>query len=250
MGLKKYVFSGDIIEVYNYSQYVTGKGGANRTKQKAEDTEKSLMNYANTNQRRRDSVRRLACSNFDSSTSKFFTLTFADNMTDVKECNKLFKKFIMRLNHKFQIKTKYLAVIEFQERGAVHYHVLSNIPYIPQKELQDIWGHGFVYINAVKHVDNIGAYVVKYMTKDTEDTRLQGLNAYLHSRNLIKSYEIVNHDLNEFDRLERKIQEKYNLSELEPVYDTIYETDKLGSCEYTQYNLRRLKNDIETKERM
>ena len=68
----------------------------------------------------------------------------------------------MRLNYKLNQKIKYLAVIEFQERGAVHYHVLSDIPYIPQKELQDIWGHGFVYINAVKHVDNIGAYIVKY----------------------------------------------------------------------------------------
>lgn len=241
MGLKKYIFSGDIIEVYHYSQYITGKGGANRTKQKSEDVEKSLANYANTNQRRRDTVRRLACSNFNSSTCKFFTLTFADNMTDVKECNNLFKKFIMRLNYKFNLKIKYLAVIEFQERGAIHYHVLADIPYIPQQELQNIWGHGFVYINAVKHVDNIGAYLVKYMTKDTEDTRLQGLQAYLHSRNLIKSYEIANHDLKEFENLEKRIEEKYQLSKLEPVYENIYDTEMLGSCEYVQYNLKRTK---------
>lgn len=243
MGLKKYVISGEIIEVYNYSQYNFGKGGANRTKEKSENIEKSLENYANTNQRRRDMVRRLACSNFDSETCKFFTLTFADNMTDVKNCNYLFMKFILRLNYKFQTKIKYLAVIEFQERGAVHYHVLSDMPYIPQRELQEIWGHGFVYINAVKHVDNIGAYIVKYMSKNTEDTRLQGLKAYLYSRNLVKPYEIVNHDLKEFELLEKKMSEKYQLSKLKPVFVSNYDTEKLGSCEYIQYNLRRKRND-------
>lgn len=160
-------------------------------------------------------------------------------MSDVKECNQLFKKFIMRLNYKLNQKIKYLAVIEFQERGAVHYHVLSDIPYIPQKELQDIWGHGFVYINAVKHVDNIGAYIVKYMTKDTEDLRLQGLQAYLHSRNLIKPYEVVNHNLKEFDLYEKKLEQKYKLSELKPVFESNYDTEHLGSCEYIQYNLKR-----------
>ena len=243
MGLKKYVISGEIIEVYNYSQYNCGKGGSNRGKGKSENIEKSLENYANTNQRRRDMVRRLACSNFDSETCKFFTLTFADNLTDVKKCNRMFAKFMMKLNYKHHQKIKYLAVVEFQERGAVHYHVLSDMPYIPQRELQEIWGHGFVYINAVKHVDNIGAYIVKYMSKNTEDTRLQGLKAYLYSRNLVKPYEIVNHDLKEFELLEKKMSEKYQFSKLKPVFVSNYDTEKLGSCEYIQYNLRRKRND-------
>lgn len=149
--------------------------------------------------------------------------------------------FIKRVNYKFNTKIKYLAVIEFQERGAVHYHVLSDIPYIPQKTLQELWGHGFVYINKVQHVDNIGAYIVKYMTKDTSDTRLQGLQAYLHSRNLIKPHKISNHNLREFAILEKKLENKYCLSDLSPVYETNYDTEHLGSCEYIQYNLRRKK---------
>ena len=31
MGLIKYVITGDIIEVYKYSKYIKGNGGANRT---------------------------------------------------------------------------------------------------------------------------------------------------------------------------------------------------------------------------
>lgn len=238
MGLKKYVITGDIIEVYEYSKYIKGKGGANRTKEKSQDIESSLKNYANTNQRRRDMVRRLACCNFNSKYDKFFTLTFKENITDVKEANYLFMKFIQRLKYKFG-KIKYLAVIEFQDRGAVHYHVLSNVPYIPQRELQELWGHGFVYINAITHVDNIGAYVVKYMTKDNTDERLQGLKAYLFSRNLKRPEEIVNHNLKDFDTIEGKIYNKYNLSSLKPVYEANYDTEILGSCEYKQYNLKR-----------
>ncbi len=242
MGLKKYVFTGDIIEVYEYSQYCTGKGGSHRTKEKSENLEKSLQNYANTNQRRRDTVRRLACCNFNAEHDKFFTLTFADNQTDVKVANRIFAKFIMRLKHKFGNNIKYLAVIEFQNRGAVHYHVLSDIPYIASSELQQIWGQGFVYINAISHVDNVGAYIVKYMTKDNADERLQGLKAYLYSRNLKRPNVLINHNLKDFSVLEKKIEEQYKLSEHQAVYESLFDTDVLGSCEYKQYNLKRGKN--------
>lgn len=237
--LKKYVITGDIIEVYTYSKYVSGKGGAHRTEEEAKDVEEALKNYANTNQRRRDMVRRLACCNFNSQYDKFFTLTFAENKTDVKECNLIFKKFIMRLKYRFGNEIKYLAVIEFQDRGAVHYHVLSNIPYIPQKELQELWGQGFVFINAITHVDNVGAYVVKYMTKDNSDDRLQGLKAYLCSKNLVRPLEYVNHDLDRFEITEARLKRKYKLDEISPVFESFYYTDVLGDCEYKQYNIKR-----------
>lgn len=237
--LKKYVITGDILEVYSYSKYIKGKGGARRTAEKSEDIENSLKNYANTNQRRRDMVRRLACCNFNAEFDKFFTLTFKENITDVKQANYIFKKFLQRLKWKFGKDIKYLAVIEFQNRGAVHYHVLSDIPYIRQEELQDLWGEGFVYINAITHVDNVGAYIVKYMTKDNTDERLQGLKAYLYSRNLKRPEEIINHNQKEFEKLEQIIQNRYDVKNTEPVYEAIFDTDKLGSCEYKQYNFRR-----------
>ena len=195
MGLKKYIITGHIIEVYEYKNYVHGSGGSRI--RGTSDEESRSKNYANTNQRRRDTIRRLACCNFDNTYDKFLTLTFAENKTNVKECNILFKAFIRKLK-KYNRDLKYLAVIEFQDRGAVHYHVLLNIPYIPQSDLQNLWGHGFVFVNAITHVDNIGAYIVKYMTKDNRDTRLMGQKAYLFSRNLNKPEKVINHDLKDF----------------------------------------------------
>lgn len=203
------------------------------------DEKTKQLHYANTNQKRRDTIRRLACCNFDNQYDKFFTLTFAENKTDVQECNILFKSFIRKLKNKYEKNLKYLAVIEFQKRGAVHYHVLSNIPYIQQNELQNLWGHGFVYINAISHVDNIGAYIVKYMTKDNKDIRLRGQKAYLFSRNLRKPEKVVNHNLKDFDIVESKIIDKYKLNKIRPVYEANFDTSVLGHCEYKQYNLKR-----------
>ena len=240
-GLKKYVITGHILEVYSYDYYIHGKGGFSGTAKGQAEIENALKNYANTNQRRRDKIRRLACTNFNNKYDKFLTLTFAENKTNIEECNLLFKNFIKRLKYKYNLLClKYLAVIEFQERGAVHYHVLLNIPYIPHKELQELWGNGFVFVNAISHVDNLGAYILKYMTKDNNDTRLIGKKAYLTSRNLKQEETIVNHDLRDFDKLESKIIQKYNLNDLKAVYEANYDTEMLGNCTYKQYNLERI----------
>ena len=160
-------------------------------------------------------------------------------MTNIQECNLLFKNFIKRLKYKYNDNLKYLAVIEFQKRGAVHYHVLLDIPYVPQNTLQELWGNGFVYINAIDHVDNIGAYILKYITKDNNDIRLMGQKAYLYSRNLKQPEEVLNHDLKYFSVLEDKILRRYNLNDLKPVYVSDFNTDLLGHCNYKQYNLKR-----------
>lgn len=79
--------------------------------------------------RNRRTVRQLVNSNPDC--NKFLTLTFADNLTDIDKANYQFKKFIERLKYRYSsIELKYIAVIEFQKRGAVHYHLLNNLPYI------------------------------------------------------------------------------------------------------------------------
>jgi uncharacterized membrane protein (UPF0182 family) len=49
--------------------------------------------------------------------------------------------------------------------------------------LRNIWGHGFVKINNIQKVDNIGAYVIKYLSKDLQK-REKFSNYYLRSRNL------------------------------------------------------------------
>lgn len=198
--------------------------------------------------KRRDMIRRLVCANFNSTDVKFITLTFDDkkvkhDIRNVKQCNNEFKKFIKRLKYYLNSKElKYIAVIEFQDkngRGALHYHCLINMPNIPILKLQELWRNGFVFIENVKHVDNLGAYLVKYMTKENADIRLQKEKAYLFSHNLDKPFELSSYKDNNFRNFKKQVYDKYNLKERVPVYETTYSTEQLGQCKYTQYNLNR-----------
>lgn len=69
--------------------------------------------------------------------------------------------------------------------------MMSDLPYIPHEELEKIWGHGFVGINKIDHVDNVGAYMTRYMAEDMTDTRLMGEKSYSTSKNLLRPTEFV-----------------------------------------------------------
>lgn len=110
------------------------------------------------------------------------TLTYKENMTDTKRLYKDFKNFIKRVRTKYKKQTSidYLVVIEPQERGAWHCHVLIRFNdlesiYIPNEfdkqtmepvnaPMYELWGHGWVTIHSLKEVDNIGAYLSAYLT--------------------------------------------------------------------------------------
>lgn len=181
--------------------------------------------------RTRNNVRRLSLANFDNG-SKFVTLTFADNITSISEANVYWASFIRRLKRKFG-RFKYMAVIEFQKRGAVHYHVIWDLPYIKKFELAEIWGNGFIKVNRIDHVDNVGAYIVKYMTKDLLDERLVKQKSYQCSRGL--DIPIIFRD----DEAEM-ITKLYDLDNRKIVFASCYESEHLGKIHYKEYNLKRL----------
>jgi hypothetical protein len=136
---------GDIIEIYKYEEPVWAGYHKYKSGIRIPADEKAKKeNRAKVVTRIRNNVRRLAIANFDEH-SKFFTTTFKDNVTDIGFGNNQFKKFIKRLKYSYG-DFKYLAVIEFQKRGAIHYHILVDFEYIEQSELEKIWGNGFVWI--------------------------------------------------------------------------------------------------------
>jgi hypothetical protein len=243
---EKIILSGGVIEVTTYEKLNTKGGGA-----RDGDGEHKQENYKQTQRRRRNKIRQLICSNFDNH-SKFVTLTFNNSMDfdikDVKQCNAAFKNFIKRLKYKFP-ELKYIAVLEFQDkndRGAVHYHMICNLPYIRKVELSEIWDSGFVKINAIDKVDNVGAYVIKYMNKDIDDVRLQGLKAYNSSQGLVQPYELRSWDVRISD-MELREQLYALMKEISPSYATTYESENAGTIEYRQYNLTNLNQMIARK---
>ena len=148
---------------------------------------------------------RIAKANRDNWES-FITLTFKENITDIAYANKIFNSWVSNVR-KLKKDFKYIAVPEFQKRGAVHYHILSNLGkedtniVIPQKErtektkdlttLFDVkyWSRGFARVDFIKgDYKKIYSYICKYMTKDIDD-KLFGKHRYFNSQNLNKPRE-------------------------------------------------------------
>lgn len=117
-------------------------------------------------------LRYLINNNFGKAENELWmTLTYAENMQDTKRLYQDMKNFIKRLRYKYRDITTidYLSVVEPQGRGAWHVHVLMRLndikkAYIANKELAELWGYGYVKVNRLNSVDNIGAYVSAYLT--------------------------------------------------------------------------------------
>lgn len=254
---KKLVISGNIVEYYQYEKGYL-KGYENNSKGNSIDLE-PLEKESNEDirarslQRAKKQVRRIVNSNFEQYgkqyTSKFLTLTFGANVTDVQTANYEFTKFMKRLNYKIydtkKARIKYLVVPEFQDRGAVHYHsVFFNIPFVKQRELEKIWGHGIVDIRKVREVDNVGAYIAEYLGQEEKgqghsrfDERLKGQKSYFCSRGIYRPIEIT----------DKKIVESMAvdlLSSENLTYSAEFENDHTGIIHYYQYNLNKLNNQF------
>lgn len=117
-------------------------------------------------------LRYLINANFEGKQNELHViLTYAENMTDTKRLYNDFDKFMKRLRYKYRNESSidYISVVEPQGRGAWHCHVLMRFNdlksiYIKNKDLADLWGHGFVQVKSLKDVDNIGAYLSAYLT--------------------------------------------------------------------------------------
>jgi hypothetical protein len=88
-------------------------------------------------------------------------------MQDTQRLKNDFKEFNRKLRSKYG-QYEYITAAEPQARGAWHLHAFlifdKKAPFIPNKDLADIWGQGFVKIKALpKNLDNPGAYLSAYL---------------------------------------------------------------------------------------
>lgn len=136
-------------------------------------------------------LRYLINNNFVGSPNELhITLTYEENMTDTERLYKDFKRFMTRLKRSYKKNTTidYISVIEPQERGAWHSHLLLRFNdlkkvFIKNEELADMWEQGFVTIKSLKDVDNIGAYLSAYLA-DIELTEGNILQAIKEKREI------------------------------------------------------------------
>lgn len=183
----------------------------------------------------------------------FITLTFKENITDISTANKIFNAWRTNIK-KLKSDFKYLAVPEFQKRGAVHYHILSNLGIedkdiilkqqkktgkaVKFDDLYDVkyWTKGFARVDFIKNdYKKIYSYICKYMTKDI-DNKLFGKKRYFYSQNLDKPFETYLNLSNsrDFDYF-MNIMKDSNI-EYKSVYEDVYSKQKIEFVE-SSYNI-------------
>ena len=262
MAFYKVISSGSVIEVYEYEKD-TVKEFPKNEKEKYNEYEKILLEQDESNwihekhdrtvERRKQTMRearnltrRLALMNFGVG-SAFVTLTYPDirhlTADDIDVADDDFKKFMKRLRYKYNKNFKYLAVREFTKRGRIHFHMLIDFEVAAQdesyvKQLEQLWGttiwkHGFVDIKVLDGVDNVGAYLIKYMTKSISLEAFKGHKAYLCSKGLDRPLEYRGEEA-------EAILQAYGLKDKKEVFTNSYISEYLGTISYKEYNLNRL----------
>lgn len=259
----KVIVSGGVIEVYQYekdpmTEIQKGKEEKYNQYEKmvlgTQNEEKSWI-YAKDDrvgERRNQTVRearnltrRLALMNFGSGDT-FITLTYPNERhlteNDIEIADNDFKKFMQRFNYRYG-KVKYLAVREFTKRGRIHFHLLTDWKPTVKNETDlkllevefatKVWKHGFVDIKVMAAVDNVGAYLIKYMTKEVSCEAFKGHKAYLCSKGLQRPMEYRGDEAN-------AIVQAYELKNKKEVFTNSYISDYLGEIVYKEYNLSRL----------
>lgn len=127
----------------------------------------------------------------------FVTLTFRENVSDLSVANKCLENWVRSMRRRFP-DFMALGVPEFQKRGAVHYHFLTNLfvgsEALPlQEKAKDkydvlFWDKGFTSAFDLKLMDdkfNCALYITSYLYKDV-DNRLFGRKKVLRVGSLKK----------------------------------------------------------------
>ena len=152
----------------------------------------------------------------------FITLTYEDRQISTQRLSNDFKNFSTRLRRHYPQKHfEYIAVMEPQADGTWHVHLLLKVTnegslYIKQDVLQKLWGQGIVFVEALKSVDDTGAYYVAYFT-DIVDESKKGTKQKEKAERL--KYYPKNF---KFYRCSRGIKEPEKIESFGSVVDSLY----------------------------
>ena len=150
----------------------------------------------------------------------FLTLTISDdsNIYDAKYCYKnLLNPILSKLKKQFNV-SDYIWKLELQKRGQIHYHITTN-KFIDYSQIRNEWNmlqnelgiledYKLKYknsnpnstdIHAVYKVQDIKKYLLKYLSKESQNERNVNGKIWDCSENLkkFKPFEIYYNDINE-----------------------------------------------------
>lgn len=189
----------------------------------------------------------------------FITLTIPEcNIKpDAKFCNKhLLEPFLRTMRRKYGLKN-YVWKLELQKNGMVHYHITSNM-FILHSDIKSEWNNilrrsdllldykartgkddpNSTDIKSVKNVKNLEAYLVKYVTKDTQNSEGVKTKIWDCSLSLKKQNYFTTHSTWDYQQRLRDLEAKGTVKSYagdryvifkfksNPVFEILNETEK------------------------
>lgn len=242
-GYEKIVQSGDLLEFYQYQKRPFPPRVRRKPRRRGDGPRLKTERHV---KRAIFNFRRRVRATLYYGTPHLVTFTMWEIM-DIGEAYGLFTQFGVRLREVFGSEIVWIAVPEFQKRGAVHFHALIwKLPYdIHEKErsdraIQHLWGQGFVDIVATDGSPKLSGYLAKYMSKAMHDERLFDKKAYSCSRNALSPVSFNTQTSIAILKEEFGIDIDPNLR---PTMEREYPSRWLGQVRY-----RAFENTIEKKE--
>lgn len=156
---------------------------------------------ANTRRARKNFVRLVRANLRADECPAFLTLTMRD-FVSVGVSYSCLKGFFISLRSIVGKDIKYIAVPEFQKRGAVHFHILvwglpqEIIKYERRTRLiQNCWSLGYVDIITTDGSEKLAGYLGKYMSKSMLHSDIGTSKAYSCSRNVLRPVSFTSHTM-------------------------------------------------------
>jgi len=179
--------------------------------------------------------KRLVSANIDGVNNPLLiTLTYAENVTDIRRARKDFKAFADRIRNVYGSTIRYVAVPERQARGAIHFHALFwGLPVKTASNerksrlVASLWRKGFVDIIKTDGSKKLAHYLIKYLSK-TLSFLPSSIKSYIASRSILRPTIERNAVLAPYYYNEAT----YDLSTAKTIQDKTYMTKWLGKGRY------------------
>lgn len=226
---------GDYIETYEYERPVLQRPKKPSTRPKRRL--RSITRRRDNVHRLRKSFIRLVLANLRGDQHPtFVTLTMLEDLGISRSYN-VFAVFIRRCRRTLGKDFKYIAVPEFQKRGAVHFHVLIwGLDHLFENErnnryFQRLWQRGFVDSLPTDGSPRLAGYLAKYMSKALQDDRLHYQKAYVCSRNVLREVSFKTSIVPSFSR-------EMGIEDIHLIEQGSYDTKWVGRVNYKKYYIR------------
>lgn len=239
-GYVKVVQSGNSLEVYEYENE-TSKNLRLFRKRKVVYGDRKTRTFRPDNIRRKvKSFGRIVRSNLTGiDRPALLTLTMYE-VVGIKRAYSLLSVFFQRLRVDYGGDIKYVAVPEFQKRGAVHFHVI--LWGISEKQIneerncryfQRNWQYGYCDCVLTDGSIKLVGYLTKYMQKSMYDKRLCGEKGYSTSRNVLRPLSFAFKSILAYT----KVVWDLDLDIAIPLTEKYFEVKWLGKGRYRLFNL-------------